>query len=177
VQHNLNDFSVETARLLLVPITLNYAPQVFQVFDDSVTKYMFPSTPKKFGDIEEFIKSTLIKRQQGEEIVAVILKKDTFEYLGNCGLHHINTNTPELVIWVKKSAQGYGYGKEAVIGLKEWADQNIRYEYLVFPVGGVNIPSIKIPESLGGKVVLHEPKANQVGIALKTVAYHIYPTQ
>ncbi|MCF7843356.1 GNAT family N-acetyltransferase [Candidatus Gracilibacteria bacterium] len=159
----------------MMPISLDYAEEIFGVFDDKVTKYMFPSTPKEVEDTRIFIRSTMDKLSKGEELVVVILDKDTMEFLGNTGLHRINTSTPELGIWIKTAAHGHGYGREAVTAMKEWADRNVKYEHLVYPVAEENIPSRKIPESLGGILVSNEPKSNQAGVIYQAVTYHIYP--
>lgn len=172
---NLQDFRVESARLFLMPISLDYAEEIFKVFNDEVTTYMYPSTPTKVDDTRDFIRGSIEKLSQGREVVAVILNKDTLEYLGNVGIHHIDTSTPELGIWVKVSAHGHGYGREAVTALKEWADKNLDYTYLIYPVAEANIPSRKIPESLGGVLVSSGPKANQAGKIHQSVTYHIYP--
>ncbi len=156
---------------------MKYAETIFDVFDDEITKYMYPATPKKIEDTRVFIESSIDGILRSEEIVVAILKKDTHEYIGNGGLHHIDTKTPELGIWIKKEAHGHGYGKEAVRALKEWADKNLSYEYITYPVAEENIPSRKIPESLGAKEVLRYPKTNQSGITMNMVEYHIYPVK
>lgn len=172
---SLEGFRVETPRLFLMPISPAYAKEIFNVFDDRVTKYMYPSTPEKIEDTLAFIHGSIEKLAKGEEFVAVILDKDTLEFLGNVGIHHLDTSTPELGIWIKTSVHGNGYGREAVTAMKEWADENVSYEYLIYPVAEANIPSRKIPESLGGVLVSSEEKANQAGLIHKSVTYHIYP--
>lgn len=172
---SLEGFRVETPRLFLMPITPQYAEEIFRAFDDQVTKYMFPSTPEKIEDTLDFISGSIEKLAKGEEVVAVILDKETLEFLGNVGIHHLDTDTPELGIWVKTSVHGNYYGREAVTGMKEWADRNVLYKYLIYPVAEENIPSRKIPESLGGVLVSRGEKANMAGSLHLSVTYHIYP--
>lgn len=173
---NLANFRIETERLLLVPVSLEHAEEIFKVFDDGVTKYMYPSTPQRIEETESFIKDSMQDLSKGEEIVAAVLLKDTGEYLGNVGIHRINTDTPELGVWVKTAAHGHRYGREAVTAMKEWADRNLVYRYLLYPVAEANIASRKIPESLGGVLVASEKKANQAGIIHQSVVYHICRT-
>ena len=110
--------SMETERLLLVPISLDFDKKIFKEFTSEITIYMFPKPAEKIEETQEFINSALGKIQKGEELQMVVLKKDTREFLGCAGLHHIDTPTPELGIWIKKSAHGNGYGREAVADLK-----------------------------------------------------------
>src|SRR3989339_65578 len=162
----LESFCIETERLLLRPVSMEYAEEIFKEFDEEITKYMFPSTPDSILDTKKFIEGSIAGFLSGEEIVVAILSKDTLEYLGNGGIHRIDTKMPELGIWIKKSAHGNHYGREAVAGLKKWADDNLDYEYLRYPVVEENMSSRKIAESLGGKEVSRYPKVNQKGVSL-----------
>jgi len=42
---------------------------------------------------------------------------------------------------------------EAIQAIKEWAEANLRYEYLKYSVDKRNIVSRRIPECPGGKIV------------------------
>lgn len=168
---------IETARLLLVPVSTDFEEEIFREFTPEITVYMFPKPPEKIEETKEFIESSLEKMGKEEQLQMVVLRKETREFLGCAGLHRINTPTPEFGIWIKKSAHGNGYGKEAIIGLKKWADDNLPYEYLVYPVDRDNIPSRKIPESLGGIIGREYDKKNLSGNILHEVEYRIYRTK
>ena len=171
---NLLNVEIETERLTLKPVSLEYKDMIFSEFTDEVTKFMFPSTPKQIEDTEKFINDSREKIKKGEDLGVSIFNKETNEFLGNGGIHHLDTKTPELGIWIKKSAHGNKYGREAVAGLKEWADKNIEYEYLLYPVAKENIASRKIPESLGGKVMRELISKKQNGEDMEEVEYWIY---
>lgn len=165
---------IETDRLLLVPISLDFDKDIFREFTKEITVYMSPKPPDKIEETREFIKSSLEKMKKNEDLQMVVLKKDTKEFLGCAGLHRVNTPTPELGIWIKKSAHGNGYGKEAVFGLKKWANENLHYECLIYPVDKDNLPSRKIPESLGGVIEKEFDKKKLSGNILHEVEYRIY---
>ena len=150
---NLLEEIIETDRLVLVPVSHEYASDMFQELTDKITEYMSFYTPKSIDEEYTFIKSSRIKMDHEVDFVVTILDKKTKEFLGGAGIHGIDTATPELGIWTKKSAHGKRIGREAITGLKEWADKNINYDYLIYPVDKSNIPSRKIAESLAGKVV------------------------
>ena len=101
------------------------------------------------------------------------LGADGGEFLGCVGLHRPHTRFPELGIWLKKSAQGMGYGSEAIRALKDWADRNLDYVYLVYPVDRNNSASRRIPESLGGKPVASYEKMSMGGNRLDIIVYRI----
>lgn len=172
---NLLETVIETERLLLKPVSLEHASLIFSAFTDEITTFMFPDTPKKISDTEKFIMDSREAMKQGTDLIVSIYDKKTCELLGGGGIHHLNTETPELGIWIKKGAHGNKIGREAVAGLKRWADENIDYEYLIYPVAKANIASRKIPESMGGKIVREFIGKKQNGEAMEEVEYRIYP--
>lgn len=171
---NLSEVEIETKRLILKPVSLEDKDMIFSEFTDEITKYMFPSSPKQITDTEEYIEKSTNEMKKGSDLVVSIFDRKMNEFLGCGGAHYLNTKTPELGIWIKKSAHGNKYGREAVIGIKKWVDKNFEYEYLLYPVVIENIASRKIPESLGGKEEREytSKKANGEEVAL--VEYRIY---
>lgn len=169
----LLNVAIETERLLLVPVSEEYAQDMLEELTDEITEYMSFYTPKAIEEEYEFIKNSREKMEQGIDFVVTILDKTSIEFLGGAGIHRINTSTPELGIWTKKSAHGKKIGRETIAGLKKWADENVDYEYLVYPADRNNISSCKIAESLGGKIVSEGIKKTPFGKKLDEVVYHI----
>lgn len=172
---NLLETSISSRRLLLQPMSLKYKKVIFREFTDEITVHMTPQPAKHIGETEKFIRDSVENMRKGKELVMAILNKKTKEFLGCAGLHKINTMHPELGIWIKKPAHGRRYGREAMAVLKQWADKNLQYEYITYPVVIKNIASRKIPESLGGKVVREFKKKSMGGRVLHEVEYRIYP--
>ncbi len=136
---------------------------------------MFPKSPKNIQETEAFIEKSIQQRQDRTDLVLTILHRENNEFLGNCGIHDINTYTPQLGIWLKKSARGNGFGKEAIHSLKHWADLNLNYQYILYPVDIKNIPSRKIPESFGSKIFRRYQQINESGKILDLLEYRIFP--
>ena len=167
---------IATERILLLPISDNYAGEIFQNFTTEVTRYMFPQPPGRIKETLEFISTSREGMRRGENLQFVIVDKKSGEFLGCCGLHgHGNPAMPELGIWLKVTAHGNGYGKEAIIALVQWADHYLKYDYLTYPVDRDNIPSRKIPESLGGEIFEEALCPRQDGEFLDILIYRIYP--
>lgn len=167
--------SIETERLSLKTITLDYKEDIFREFTPEITVYMKPKPAETIEEIIDFIESSMKSNEGGSNFQIVIIDKNTGEFLGAGGLHHIDTKTPELGIWIKKTAHGHGYGKEAMYALKEWADNNLDYEYVLYPVAEENIASRRIPESMGGKLEREYDDTNGLGEKLNLLEYRIYP--
>jgi len=136
---------------------------------------MFPKSPKKIQETIEFIEKSIKENQEGSNFQIVVLNKENQEFLGCAGIHNINSKTPELGVWLKKSAHGHGFGKETIVALKEWADKNLVYDYLLYSVAKENYPSRKIPEFLNGIMVREYEEINMSGSKLHLVEYKIYP--
>ena len=163
-----------TNRLVLLPISQKYKEEIFREFTKEITTYMYPRPLQDIVETEEFINDSLGEIQTGNHLVLVILKKDSQEFLGCTGIHDIHSKHPELGIWLKKSAQGKGYGLEAITVLKRWADENLDYEYLIYDVDKANIPSRRIPEKLGGQITREYDKTNLSGRVLYILEYKIF---
>lgn len=170
---NLSGEKIETERLLLIPVSMDYVNQMMEELTEEITRYMAIYPPKSVKEEVDFVNNSLEKAKKGTDLTVIILDKNTNEYLGGAGIHHLDTKTPEFGIWTKKAAHGKKIGREAVRGLKSWADQNYDFDYYIYPVHKDNIPSRKIAESLGGTVVASEIKVTPWGKRLDEVIYHV----
>lgn len=167
----------ETQRLLLVPISMDYADVIFDEFTDEVTQYMYPATPRRIQETETFVRESLITMARGHNLQLVILDKTSEEFLGCAGIHNLETRYPELGIWLKISAHRHGYGMETITALKAWADNYLDYDYLKYPVDVRNYPSRRIPEALGGVPEHTYWTRSQNGIELEITEYRLYPAK
>jgi len=166
--------SITTERLKLVPLSLKYAQVMFNEFTDEITIFMYPKAPKTIDDTIVQINSRIEKAKSRKGLTMVILRKGSDEFLGRAAIHQMDTDTPAIGIWIKKSAHGNKYGREAVTALRDWAEANLEYRYLRYAVDKRNIPSRKIAESLDGVIGKEFTKKNLAGKILDEVEYWIY---
>ena len=170
----LLDTVIESARLRLVPTAKADAEDIFHTFTAEVTRYMFPKPAEHLKDTLGFIKESRQATGAGVNLQLTISLKATGEFLGCCGLHgHESVRTPELGIWIKRQAHGYGYGREAVLALVGWAVEALDIDGFVYPVDRRNAASRKIPEALGGEVVSTAMTTGQAGNRLELLTYRI----
>jgi RimJ/RimL family protein N-acetyltransferase len=170
----LSQVKIFSERLLLLPTSMKYKEDIFREFTEEITTYMCPRSPQDISDTELFITRSLENLRKGNELILVILKKNSQEFLGCTGIHRINSKYPEIGIWLKKSAHRNGYGLEAVSILKTWADDNLDYEYLIYPVDKANTPSRRIPQKLGGEMIREYDKTSLSGRVLNLAEYRIF---
>ena len=175
-QNILRDLSserLETERLTLLPVSMEYAPLLLAELTDEITRYLSFFTPQSIDEEVSFINQSREKMRMGTDLALVILDNKSKEFLGIVGVHNLDTRSPEFGIWVKKSAHGKKIGREAVAGVYTWAVNNPEFDYFIYPAHKDNIPSRKIAESLGGVVVSSGKKVFPTGKEFDEVVYHI----
>jgi [ribosomal protein S5]-alanine N-acetyltransferase len=162
-------------RVVLCPIDTSYSAAIFREFTAEITRYMLPSPPETMADTLAFIAQARIGMRERRELVVAITERYSGEFLGCCGIHTrtLNPRTPELGIWLKKSAHGNRYGREAIARLVAWANEFLDVEYLIYPVDRANIASRKIPEALGGVIFEEKQVTTMAGTVLDEVIYRI----
>ena len=168
-------FIIKTENLLLVSISMEYKEDIFRELNREIATYMYPKPYENVEETVPFIQESMQTNKEGTNLQLVALDRGDNTFLGCAGIHNIDTVTPEFGIWIKKSAHGNSYGKEAIFALKKWADENLDFEYLLYPVAKENFASKRIPELLGGKVVREYFETNMSGNLLHILEYRIYP--
>jgi ribosomal-protein-alanine N-acetyltransferase len=170
---DIKNFKIETERLILVPIDLAYKDDIFREFTLEVARFLVPQPTGDMANTIYFITDSREKTLNNAELQLIALDKATNEFMGCVGLHDIDTKIPELGLWFKKSVWGKGYGKESMLALKKWADNNLKYDTINYPIFKENIPSQKIAEFLGGVIAAELISKNQNGLEFNEVRYSI----
>lgn len=172
---DLMNVLIETERLIIKPISYEYTDIIFKEFTQEITKYMAPKPAENIEETKAFIEQSLKGLESGINLQMVIVNKARNEFIGCIGLHDINKNDPELGIWLKKSSHNNGFGIEAMDSLINWANENIKFNYLKYPVDKRNISSMKIPEKYNGKIMKEYKDIGMKGNELEILEYWIYP--
>ena len=171
------DTKIETERLILTPIKLNYTEDIFKEFTWEITKYMYPKPPKKIEETYSSIEESIDKMKNGICLSMVVLDKSNNEFIGCIGWENFSKSNkflPELWIWIKKSSHKKGIGLEAMTALIEWTHENIKFDYLVYPVCKMNIASRRLPEKNNGIIMGEEKSIGEAGNELDEYIYWIY---
>lgn len=171
---DLSSIVITTERLTILPTREEYAEAIFKELTPGVAKYLSFDPSGKMEDTIAYIRSSQAEIKNGKEMPVVILDRVTKHLIGGGGIHNLTSSKPKLGIWIKLSAQGNGYGREAVEAFMEWLKENIQYEYIVYPVAKVNGPSRKLIEGLGGIVGEEKIYTSPSGKILDEVEYRIY---
>jgi len=166
---------IETERLILKPISYDFAENIFNEFSEEIAIYMVPKPAKHIDETNIFIKHSLKGLEDGVNLQMIILNKKSNEFIGCISINDIGKIDPELGIWLKKTSHKSGYGLEAMNELIKWANENIEFEYLKYSVDKRNISSIKIAEKNNGKIMREYKNTGMGGNELEYLEYWIYP--
>lgn len=171
---NLDEVEINSARLILRPVSGEFAEPIFADFTPEIARFLIARSPTQLSETAGYIAEAVENRRQGTDLSLVILHRETHEFLGGCGLHNRKSSRePELGIWIKKSAHGHAYGREAIAALCAWGERALVVDAFLYPVDRQNIPSRKIPESLGAKIVGAERVPTMSDGELDIVIYRI----
>lgn len=115
---DLSETRVETERLLIRPTGLADLDPIFNEFTDRVTTYMFPRPARSIDETAKFIADSIEGQLNGTNYqVTMVLRDDPKCFVGCSGIHHPDSRTPELGLWVAERHQGKGFGTEAISAL------------------------------------------------------------
>jgi RimJ/RimL family protein N-acetyltransferase len=170
---SFGNLKIESKRLLLVPISMKYKREAFQEFREPLTRFMRGRPAKRIQETESWISDCKKEMELGTDITLAIVHKKTGEFLGIAGLHDLGEDNPEFGVWIKRTAHGNKYGREAMQAFKAWTEQNHDYEYIRYPVAEQNIASRKTAESLGGEVAKEYERTMPSGRTYHMLEYWI----
>ncbi len=138
-----------SARLLLKPLSAEWLDEIFAANQGNVSQYFYKFDLR--DDLQTWINESRREAARGQKVAMVILDGIGGEFLGMVSLLRLAT-APEVGIWLKEGAQGYGYAQEAIRTLLKWHRLNFGYcnviRYLVEPT---NAASVKLALRLNGR--------------------------
>ena len=170
---DLRTVTIASARLHLHAFTPKDAPEAFTLATPTLTRFMAWDPSPSLAAFAEIWRAWMPAMAAGTDLALAVRLAATGEFLGMAGLHRIDCPQPELGIWIRESAHGLGYGREAVAATMAWAAGRIGSAGFVYPVVLENFASRRLVESLGGTPVGTAVLRKPGGVALDEVVYRI----
>lgn len=170
---DLSHTSITSARLALRAFTAADAAQSFEEASATIARFMSWNPPASEREFETIWQGHLSQMKLGTELHLVIRLNSTDEFVGRAGLHPADGAMLETGVWIKESAQGHGYGREAVAAVTKWAGEKFRPSGFLYPVIDENIPSRRLAEALGGKIIGTRQRRKPGDKERKLLIYHI----
>ena len=161
---------IQYAPLILKSFTAKDVDEIYNCITPTLTQYMSWEAPQSHQDFEKVWQQWLINIRDQTELTLVIRHSDHHEFLGLAALHQVQSETPELGIWIREDRHGAKFGQTAIKALVDWASNHLKIKKFTYPVAVDNIASRRIAESLGGVIYAHtkKPKYDAVTYAIPT---------
>jgi RimJ/RimL family protein N-acetyltransferase len=158
---DLSQTLIASARLTLRAFTAADAAESFAEASARIAKYMSWNPPASTSEYQAIWQAQLFNMKAGKELSLVIRLTSTNEFIGRAGLHPADSTLLETGIWIKDSAQGGGFGREAVAAVIKWASETFHPSGFLYPVVDENMPSRRLAEALRGEIIgtRHRQKA------------------
>lgn len=169
---DLSGTEIESARLVLRAITDVDAAEAFEHLTASIARYMEWNLPEpsEFAATRQALLSDIAL---GANLHLAIRMAGTGEFVGMAGLHPASGTMLEAGLWLKESAQGCGYGQEAIAALIAWAGGRYRPSGFLWPVVEENLPSRRLVERLGGTISGERFRTKPGDMERKVLLYEI----
>ena len=169
---DLSSVEITSSRLILKSFTHLDADEILQCITPTLTQYMSWDPPQTRQAFDDVCHAWLMNMKHGTELTCVIRNNANHAFLGLVALHRVQSECPELGIWIREDQHKLGFGFEAVHCLAHWASHNLNIQQFSYPVAIHNLASRRIAESLGGIAHHYEkkPKYDSVTYHIPTVA-------
>lgn len=169
----MSGVSLKTERLHIMPFNDLYLKPYFEEFTNEITKYQYPDSFSNIETANEVISEFVSNMEQGNMLEMVLLAQDG-EFLGSIEVFGLKEETPEVGLWLKKSAQGAGFGYEALRRMIEYLNSTKKYQYYIYEADIRNTPSIRLAEKFEFEKGEYEEIETGSGKMLKLQCYHIF---
>ncbi len=149
---DLSQTLITSARLTLRAFTAADAAESFAEANARIAKFMSWNPSASEREYKAIWRRWVSDMQRGREFSLVIHLTSANEFIGRTGLHPADATLLETGVWIKESAQGRGYGREAVAAVIKWASEKFHPSGFLYPVVDENTPSRRLAEALRGEI-------------------------
>jgi RimJ/RimL family protein N-acetyltransferase len=170
---DLLGLSIVAERVELRTVSEADVADIHAHFTPDITRYMQPKSATNIVETQQFVATAMGHARAGTDLQMVVLRKAGGEFLGCVGLHDLDRPDPETGVWIKQTAHGSGLGLEAVAALLDWAQRQLRFTHIRYPVDRRNTASRAIAEHLDGAIRREFRSVSAAGIELDQVEYWI----
>src|SRR3954464_15883750 len=150
---DLSQTLITSARLTLRAFRAADAAESFAESNARIAEFMSWNPPASERESKAIWRGYVSNMKAGRELPLVIRLTSTNECIGRASLHPADANLLETGLWIKESAQGRGYGREAVAAVMKWASENFHPFGFLYPVVDENTRSCRLAEALRGEII------------------------
>jgi RimJ/RimL family protein N-acetyltransferase len=148
-----------TSRLILRPVELEDAEELFSYRSDAETNKYQGWIPASLEEVHEFINNKVAKTFDVPDtwVQFVIINKEDNKLIGDLGVHFIDEDKTqsELGCTLDKQYHGHGFALEAMKVVIDYLFNNLNKHRIHASVDPRNINSVKLMENLGFRKEAH----------------------
>ena len=170
---DLSSVNLSSQRLFLKSFSPEDALEVFEAVTPTITRFMGFEPAPSLEAFEQIWQNWFPLMHSGTDAHFVVRANSNLEFLGVVGLHDLEDAEPKVGIWIKETAHGSGFGREAVAALISFAASELGKRAVLYPVVEKNYPSRRLAENLGGILVGSRLLQKAGGIEHPEVIYRI----
>lgn len=181
----LRDFpeSFETERLTIRSALPGDGPQMHAAVNESMaelTPWMpWPKEHATVEDSEASVRRARAAFMERSDLMLLLLLKGTDTLVGSSGLHRIDWEVPKFEIgyWCRTSFAGGGYVTEAVVGITEFAFEELGARRVEIRCDTLNAASARVAEKSGYRLEasLRNEQISTSGDLRDTFVYALTP--
>lgn len=108
---------LETPRLFIKLLDPIYKPDILNSNKGNVKDYFLDF--ESIREVEDWINENIKLIKEGKKLENVVIDKDNKAFVGMVAIDNLDTNEPEIRLWIKSDKQGQGYATEAVKALMD----------------------------------------------------------
>jgi RimJ/RimL family protein N-acetyltransferase len=170
---DLSSASLSSQRLLLKSFTRADAKEAFEAATPTIARFMSWDPAPSLEAFAAIWQGWIPRMRAGTDVSFIVRCRSSLEFLGVAALHHTDAAEPEAGIWIKETQHGNGYGREAIAMIVAFAANELGKRAVVYPVVERNLPSRRLAESLGGRIIATRVLRKSGGIEYSEVVYRI----
>lgn len=151
---DLENIIIETPRCIIEPFRMEWIDfedltQAFCWANENL--YISPNLPTSEEE-REFIISTIENRRNSKAFECFIFDKVSNILLGSVWISDLDTQEPNLGLWIRKEQHGKWYGTEVYTAMLEWVKKETSFTFFKHAVNPENTASIKLALKFNGKL-------------------------
>jgi len=170
---DLSTVALSSQRVFVRSFLAGDAHEAFRAATPSLTRFMAWDPALSLEAYADDWRGWLAMMSMGTDAHLVVRMNSTQEFLGIAGLHNVAAAEPEIGIWIKEARHGNGYGREAIAALILFVGCNLNRRAVLYPVAEQNRRSLRLAESLGGRIVGTRVLRKAGGVTHPMVIYRI----
>jgi RimJ/RimL family protein N-acetyltransferase len=174
IQQERHFETLETDRCLLYPMSQKFAEDILAICTLDVCQYFDEPIHQDIKEIRKQIEQREQEKNEQRCVNIAICDKEG-RFIGNTEVRHINTWELSMGIWLWIAHQHIWLWSEVISAVLNWIKENLSFKHIKRECYAANLGSIKIIESLGGKLATTKKTKHWKYGEIDDRIYHIYP--